>query len=280
MDADTVKVRPAASQFSEPEDFFRALLAYRKSTEKSFSVLQASRRLRRVSPALVSLILAKKRRITADRADELALLCKMTAAEKFYFKNWILQGELPQDLEGGSPLFADNKRKQTQSVREVSPDILSDWLNVYVKDCFHLQKIQAQPDLIFDYLKPIASRKRIEKSLQFLLREGHLRKTLDGKLVVEVNLTVTDPQKSQPLVRQFHKAALGLAKGALDLFPVTERHANTMLLALDTVGYEDLAHLIREFGQRVQEHAAQERRNPERIFQLIVNLSPTGEKLP
>lgn len=267
--------RPIVSDFADPVDFVKSMIEYRKKTEKSFSVHSATASLRRVSPSLVSLIIARKRKITLDRADELAKLLMLNAQEKIYFRNWIAR------LEGAvvetTPAKADAQVRHQR--KEVETHILTDWINVYVKDCFQLPKVQENPKLVYQYLASFAHPKRLEKSMEFLLREGHLRRTLDGKIVVEANLAVADPKVPSKHIRQFHKGALGVAKTALELFPPTERMANTLIMPLNEKSYGELLEIIQEFSEKLQNFAALNQEAGDRLYQLIVNLSPTGGKV-
>jgi uncharacterized protein (TIGR02147 family) len=264
--------RPLISDFQDPVDFMRAMIEFRKKTDKLFSVHTATASLRKVSPALVSLILKKQRKITLERVDEFAKLLQLNATEKIYFRNWIERS----DRGFSEPLKPEASHRQR---KDVGTHILSDWINVYVKDCFQLAKVQSHPELVHQYLASYANPKRIEKSIDFLLKEGHLRRTMDGKVVVETNLAVANPQVPSKKIRQFHKGALGVAKAALDLFPASERMANTLVIPLNDKSYLELLELIREFSEKLQDFAAQNQEPGERLYQLIVNLSPTGGKV-
>lgn len=269
-------VRPVISEFTDPVEFVKLMIEYRKKTEKSFSVHAATANLRRVSPSLVSLILARKRKITLDRVEELAKLLNLNAQEKIYFKNWLARLE---DGENGDVPEAKPEHQAQHRRKEVGTHILMDWINVYVKDCFQLPKVQENPQLVYRYLASYAHPKRLERSMEFLLREGHLRRTLDGKIVVEANLAVADPKVPSKQIRQFHKGALGVAKTALELFPPTERMANTLIMPLNEKSYGELLEIIQEFSDKLQEFAAHNQETGDRLYQLIVNLSPTGGKV-
>lgn len=263
--------RPHISSYSDPVEFIRDMLAYLRLEDSTFSTLYACKELRKVSPTLISLILSRKRKITFDRCEEIAKLLRLSSAEKFIFKSWIERNQKSST--------AIEKPSLNKNRKEISTHILTDWLNVYVKDCFQIKSVQKNPKLIFDYLAPLASPKRIQKSMDFLLREGHLRKNLEGEVVVETNLTTMDPKVPNQKVRQFHKSALGVAQNALELFPTDERFANTFLLALDEARYAELKGLIEDFSEKVKSFAAENDSPGERLYQIIVNLSPTGGKL-
>lgn len=269
-------LRPVISESTDPGDFVKQMIEYRKKTEKGFSVHAATASLRRVSPSLVSLIIARKRKITIDRVEELAKLLQLNAQERIYFKNWLARLE---DGEGAEPVPVKPEFQAQNRRKEVGTHILTDWINVYVKDCFQLPKVQENPQLVYRYLASYAHPKRLEKSVEFLLREGHLRRTLDGKIVVEANLAVADPKVPSRQIRQFHKGALGVAKTALEMFPPTERMANTLIMPLNEKSYGELLEIIQEFSEKLQNFAALNQETGDRLYQLIVNLSPTGGKV-
>ena len=263
--------RPAISAYLDPADFVRDMIQYRKKTERSFSVHRSTKKLRRVSPALVSLVVQKKRKLALDRADEFARLMDLNVSEKFFFRNWV--GQL-SDKD-----FLESRPKAEQSRKVAGTSILSDWINLYGKDLFLIPQVQKKPELAEQQLRQVTTSRRVSKAIEFLLREGHLRRKLDGSVVIETNLSVTDPGVPSRKIRQFHKGALGLAKQALDLYPVNERMANTLIVALDEKRHAELLELLKEFAERLQDFAAESVESPDRLYQVLVNLSPVGRKL-
>lgn len=275
-DAAADNQRPQIMSYQEPVLFLRDMIEFRRRTESSFSVAVETKRLRKVSPTLVSLILKGERRLTADRADEFSRLLALSSSEKTYLRDWLLrlEGKALHLIESPSPL-SSGPRKQ------VSIHILSDWLNLYVKDCFQIPEVHADPEKIYSALGHIATRARIDRSIQFLLREGHLRRTPEGKFVVEVPLTVTDPQLPSQKIRDFHRATLKIARDAIEAFPPSERFANAMTLPLTEESYAELVEITKEFAGKLQDFAARQPADVPnmRLYQFVLNLSPMGGKL-
>lgn len=266
-------LRPQIQTYQSPEEFLRDMLAYRKKKQRSFSVMRATQDLRKVSSALVSLVIKNKRKITLDRADEFAKLMDLTAAEKIFFKNWLKHQAYPEEQK------KIIEQTRAQNKKEVSVSLLNDWLNVYVKDSFRVVAIQKNPNLLYKELGSIASKKRIDQSLQFLLSHGYLRKTLNGSIVIETSLAFNESPPPGPKVRAFHKAALAIAKQNLDLFLPHERFANTMVLDLTPERYQQLVEMIQEFSKSLQDFAAVEDQLGDRLYQVTINLSPTGGRV-
>ena len=80
-------------------------------------------------------------------------------------------------------------------------------------------------------------------------------------------------------MRAFHKAALSIAKQNMDLFPVHERFANTLVLELSKERYQELIDLIAEFSKALQDFATVDKASGDRLYQLLINLSPTGGRV-
>ncbi len=266
-------VRPKILEFEDPIQFLKAMLTYRKKTERSFSVLKVCRGLRRVSPTLVSLILKGQRKITFDRVDEFSKLMNLSTGEKHHFRALILGigGEtFEKPLKGSVGDSSAGRRKV------VSVHILNDWINPYVKDCFQIEQVQKQPKLLPLYLANLATSQRVEKALQFLLREGHLRRELSGRIVLDTPLAVTDTEVPSKKIRAFHKGALQIAKNGMDLFSSEERFSNTMVVPLNAQTYQQLIEMITDFSQRLQDFAALAVDSGDRLYQVLVNVCPTG----
>jgi uncharacterized protein (TIGR02147 family) len=258
--------RPVINEYQNLPEFIGDMLKFRKTTDKSFSVLQMSKKLRRVSPALVSLIVAGKRRVTADRVDELSKLLDLNSFEKSFLRDHFLSDDRSVDQPD-----REHSRKQTSS------HLLQDWVNVFVKDAALMEGVNGEIDRIHTVLAGIATKPRIEKSLRFLYSHGYLRRNEKGQCVEEIPLHVVDEKISDFKVRQFHASLLGHASRCLKTVPIEQRYANALILSVDEEGYHQLKGLISEFTEKLQAFAEAPRRG-NRLYQLIVNLSPTGGK--
>src|SRR5690606_12701823 len=110
---------------------------FRKETEAGFSVYQSVKKLRKISPALVSLVIQGKRNLTLDRVEEFSRLLNLNVSERIYFRKWIGQLEDKDFIEGGEVRASAHGTR-----KEVGLGLLSDWINVYVKDFFNLPAVQ------------------------------------------------------------------------------------------------------------------------------------------
>ena len=265
---------PAPKDFESSQDYFRERLEYLRKMNKDFSVTASCKRLRKVSPTLVSLILKKKRKVTLDRLDEISQLLKLNSEEKYQFKKII---EFENDGSAIRPATSIKERLKNQLKRvEVSQSILQNPVNVYVKDVFQLDKVSRDPDKIFEQLSLVSKPRKIMQSLKFLLHEGYLRKTIDGRIVIENPLSIIEPKEASALVRKFHRQALQVADEGIEKFTPKQRHANCMILPLNEKSYEELVSLIQDFAEKLKEFAEKEPEQSDSLYQVIVHLTPTG----
>jgi uncharacterized protein (TIGR02147 family) len=248
------------------------MLEYLRAAEDNFSVVEATRHLRKVSPALVSLVVKNKRSLTFDRVDEFAKLLRLNSTERHLLRSWIAGKESrnPAAYAGSESPSRNDSRK------EVGENLLSDWLNVYVKDFFKIPAVQKQPALLYKLLGHISTPKRIDKSLNFLFREGYLRRTLDGRVIIDTNLAVADPKVPSHKIRQSHKAALNLARIGIDLYNPKQRWANALILHLNAQSKAELVDLFQEFAEKLQDFAAAHSEDGDQLYQVLLNICPVG----
>lgn len=264
--------RPIISTYDDLVTFAGDMLSYRKHHERHFSILRVTKGLRRVSPTLVTLILKRQRKLTLDRADEFAKLLALTPHERQFFRDWIARTNGDQD---DAPGISQPSGEVGVRRKAASSHILSDWINVYVKDAFQLKRVKKDPKEIYAVLAGIASQKRIDRAIAFLLRAGYLRKTLDGHVVEETPLHVVDQKIPNAKVRQFHKGVLKNAWQALDQYGPNRRYANALIVPLDEQGYREMTQLIAELAEKLQEFA-ENAKDGDGLYQVVINLSPTG----
>ncbi|MCX6130611.1 MAG: TIGR02147 family protein [Proteobacteria bacterium] len=264
--------RPKIFDYQDPAEFVSAMIRYRKEMVPGFTVLAACQGLHRCSPALLSNIMARKRRVTEDRVDAIAKVLGLSSRERYYFKEWI-RGNSPTEAEPGTMnLPKENPHKR----RRVSSFLLNDWIHPYVKDALGLNTVQGQPEKLYAILGGIASRARIDQSIKFLLKHGHVWRNLAGKLIVNDELAVLGDAEADRKIRRFHRQALEIAKQGLELYPVQERLAQALLLPLDDQRYHELLDLVQEFAEKLRTFAENNAEGGVRLYQLILHLTPSG----
>lgn len=254
-----------------------------KETGQRFSLRSATADLDRCSPALVSLVLSRKRNLSPERARDFAKILALSARERHYFIQQI-ESKGTGESQGNERKRHSQRKPSFQRAAArpaASNHILTHWLHPYVKDASRIKGFTSDPEKLTKLLRGLASSRLIARSFSFLLREGYLRRDLEGEIVEnEVILESTDEIPSSQ-VRMFHRQALRIAADALETVPLEKREANTLLLPLNHSNFIKLKQLVKDWAEEIGAMAESCPDDDETLYQLIINLSPVaGEGIP
>jgi uncharacterized protein (TIGR02147 family) len=255
-------------------DYLSAMLVWHRDFTPGFSIRREVTRSGGISHTQVSRLGSGKRRLTRDLVEPLTRLLRMTGDERVYLDRWV-KSDRTEVRRIAVPSKDDpvpdtkNRRK-----RGAQNHLLQDWLNVYVRDAVKLKGFKPDIMQIFRTLGGIASPQRIGRSLQFLLREGFLRRTLDGQIVQNDVLVTSSDGVPNAKIRAFHKQALAIARRNLDLLPIESRQEAALIMHLNPESVAELRQLLKEFYERLLQFADERPEENEGLYQVLINFTP------
>lgn len=258
-------MRPQLAQHTQPTAYLSAMLEWRKQTEPGFSIRKGCQNL--CSPALVSLVLSGQKKLMSEKATVFAEVCGLTPRETEAFCEKFGFVKLVRSKPAST-------QKEKRSNGSGNNHLLSNWLNLYVKDLCRLKSFNEDPALIAKNLNGLATAAQVKKSLEFLLHHGYLRRNLQGKLVENENFTESTEEIPNQDIRNFHKRALGITAENIDKVPVTNRDAYALLLPLDRASFSELKYLLKEFQMRLAQFVEQHSSDNETLYQVVLHLTP------
>jgi hypothetical protein len=261
--------RPVVYDFAMPHEFFQAMMKYYKSNSR-FSIRHRAKDLEGCSPALVSQVLAGKRRLTRDQLPSFAKLFKLTQLE-FDFIDKNLRNDLWEKPDQSST-------PATSGPREAKNNILNFWLNSYVKDLVNLKGFQPDSKTLHRMLTGIATPGQIERSIQFLFKEGFWRRKENQSVVPDDPVVVSTNEIPNEKIRDFHKQALKVALRGMDVFPSNRRKASTILVSVDKDKVDELRGLIDSFQEKLVEFIEQNPSGRDELVQIAIHMTPVGGK--
>lgn len=260
--------RPVVYDFATPPAFLRALAEYYRRTDIGFSIRKKLKGTDACSPATISLVLNEQRRLTRDLFPVFAQVFNLTSSEVEYIDG-LLKAQRPF-------IAAPNAQVTRPPERAPRNHLLNDWLNVYVKDCVHLRSFQPSAATVYRLLGGVAPARRIQRSIDFLYREGFWRKTQTGKTVPDENTVVTSSGLPVPKIRQFHKAALNIAKEGLDRYPPGRRKAYSTIISVDKDSLEELRTLVDRFHKDLRDFIEKHPEGRDQLCQVTIHMTPLG----
>lgn len=265
-----IQSRPVVYDYGSAHEFLRAMFEYLKATS-SFSIRQRTQQLQSCSPALVTHVLKGHRRLTRDQLPAFAKLFKLTQLEFEY-----LDKNLRTDL------WVSKETKASEIIpkanREPKNHILSSWLHSYVKDLVNLKGFSLEPQTLHNMLFGLAKPQQIQKSIDFLTREGFWRMTPDKKILPEDDAVISTTGIANEKIREFHKQALKIALRGIEAFPVERRKASTILVSVDKDKAPELRTLLNSFENQLLEFIEKNPTGKDELVQIAIHMTPVGGK--
>ncbi|MNJ96685.1 hypothetical protein D3C87_144150 [compost metagenome] len=259
--------RPVVFDYKHPVAFLKDLLAYYKAT-KSFSLRQRTSQVGTCSQALISQILNSQRQLTRDNFPGVAAVFKLTKPEQEFIEQQLRSQLLAQQ----SPEIAAPAKKN----HEPKNHVLSDWLHPYVKDLVNIRGFSPEPKNLHRLLMGISSPEKIQRSVDFLLREGFWRRTVAGDIIPEDSAVITTNEIPNEKIRQFHKKALEIAAKGISELPPSRRKASTVLLSVDDDHVDELRSLIDSFQKQLLDFIEKHPKGSDSLIQVAIHMTPIG----
>jgi uncharacterized protein (TIGR02147 family) len=259
-------MRPVVYDYQAPVLFLNDLFEFNKSTKKFYSIRQASKKVQGCSPSLVTQILAGKRKFTRNHLTAFKIIFELNKFELDYIDKIL-------------SLDTQIKTEKFQSVKkETKNHILSDWVNLYVKDTVHLKEFAPDPKIVFKLLGGLIEIERISKAMKFLFAEGFWKKSIDHKVVADEAALHSTNNIPDASIRKFHKQALKIARDGVDQFDLDRRFSSTILLSVNEKSYQELRIIMNKFQNEIADFIDQNTDDNEQLVQVNLNLTPIGGK--
>ena len=256
--------RPDVYQFDRPEDFFRALSAFYKSSSR-FSIRERTKR-QTVSHSLVSQILKRKRKLKRDNLPSFKEIFEL-AEHEYEFIDTVLTHKNSRQVTTAKPL--------SPYLRQPKNHLFSKWLHAYVKDSIYLKGFTPDANHIYKLLNGIAKPKAIESSIQFLREHGFWRLNQKSEVVPNDEVVVSSNGIPSISIRNFHMAALKIAMRGLKEYSVNRRKAITHLISINEAQANELKQIMDEFQEKLIALSS-ENSKTDSLYQVVLHLTPIG----
>lgn len=276
-----LSVRPTIFEYESVPRFVNDMLEWRRTSEPEFSIRASLEHVTNCSPTLVSQVAKGARSLTRDRVEVFGSILRLNQQEIKYLDQWIAA---TRQNHQSTQAAATPKKKLSLSSASKRPSrrpqnsIISNWLNVYVKEACKLKHFSPDPRVIQKLLGGIASVEQIQKSLDFLIREGFLRRTLDNSVVQNNSFSVTSDQIPNHKIRAFHRRALDLVKQNFETQPIEKRQDHTYILAVNEKNLPKIRKILLECVEGVEQFEQDHPNEDEQLFQISIHLTPASGK--
>jgi hypothetical protein len=187
-----------------------------------------------------------------------------------------LSGGQDLEKEKQGPIVPVLRQKQKQPRHGVRAGLFQPWFHLHLWEAARLPGFRADALVLFQLLRGIATPAALGKSVRYLLSEGFLRRTLDGRIVPDhPSLETTDEVPSEH-IRKLHVRALELAARLTGELPIKEREAGMVLMSLNEDGFQKLKTLIKNFNETLTQFSEENAASGDCLYQVIVNAVPVS----
>ena len=263
--------KPNIFNYHDYRAFIADWLPFMKSTTKRFSLRKLAEAAD-LSPALLSLVMSKKRTLTERAASQLAPALGLNESEQAYFGHLARLSEAPSQEERTKAYQSLQRFQNYRSTnqREIETfNYLSKWYYVAIRELAAHPRFSDDPEWIQNQLVPKVALEDIRAALKFLFdnrflekKEGRVRQTqrnvecMNGVFQLSLN--------------QFHKQILELAIGSIDEIEKEKRNLTGYSFFIRQESYPEIVSILEEAMEKLKALEARDLKKPEGRDQATV----------
>ena len=158
---------------------------------------------------------------------------------------------------------------------------LSHWLHPVIREMVSLSEFRDDPYWISRRITGKASVSEINKALQFLIKEGFIQRSSEGRFVATDNMIFSKDEVKSLAIRNYHRSMLDLAKEKLEDLPIEEREFGALTFVLPESGIQELKYKIKTFRSDLHTWAMQvaNEQKGDVIAQVNIHMYPHTKKV-
>lgn len=220
-------------------------------------------------------ILDGSRSLSMDAALGLSRVFGLGRAEKEYFEHLVLHNQAEGEAERRFFLekLAAVRKSRVQALRANQMALFEDWRRIALREALDLVEHRGDVEALGALLSPPADGKDVREALEVLQELGLARPDENGIWRKTEAVLTTPDEGVHEAVRGFQRAAMDLAKEALERHPPQEREIATLTLAISDAMMERVKDKIRQLRREILEMAREDDR-PDRVHQLNFQVFP------
>lgn len=263
----------------EAIEILRGCLAEKMDKNPKYSARAFARDIK-VSPAFISMLLAGKKKLSLERAQEVSMALGMTDRKRNHFLRTVALSSLPGKSSSAKEmemvLFHRHERKDIFPLELDKFKFFSNWYNIAILDLTTCHGFQSDVAWIARRLQisPVTARDSVDR----LIRLGLLKKE-NGRIIKtksHISMPNLSPESS---IRNFHQQMISKAQQALDQQEpevFKRREISSMTMAVDARKINQAKKLIESFKNQMADLLTEGQ--CEEVYQLNVQLFPLTQE--
>ncbi len=268
---------PDIYRYSDYRAFLRDYFNEQKTTNPAFSHQFFARKANIKSSGFVLHVMKHERNVTRPVLLNIARAIGLDPAQTEYFEDLMAfdQARTQSDREFYlGRIAAKRKSVKAKPLDDRQHELYSAWYHPVIREAVTLSDDKDDPVTLSKLLVPPVTPKQIKDSLKLQKDLGVLTVDKRGKYYqAEPFISGGGPVRNTALVK-YQKDMLEQAKAAWDRFTTDEITMHTVTLCMSEEMLGTIREEVRAFKNRLLELAGGERKSPERVYHLNINLFP------
>ena len=272
---------PDIYRYTDYRAFLRDYFEEQKAINTAFSHQFFARKANIKSSGFVLHVMKGERNVTKPVLLNIARAIGLDPARTEYFEDLVSFGQAKTQSDREfyfGRIAAKRKNVKSKALDDRQYEFYSAWYHSVIRELVTLVDKNNDPATIAKLLVPPITPKQAKNSLKLLAELGILKKDKTGVYRQESPfLSGGGPVRKTALIK-FQKDMLEQAKAAWDRFKAEETTMHTATLCMSEELVDTIRREIRNFKDRLLEIVGNEKKKPERVFHLNINLFPVTKK--
>lgn len=258
--------------------FLKDKYAELKLKSPAFSYRYFSKKCGYSSPNFLKLVIDGKRNLSADSIDKFALFFEFNKAERDYFSKLVHFNQAKNSTEKNE--FAQNILRSTifKRLNPLSQDqfeYYANWYDVAIREILATKKLKLDAKAISNLLVPKVSERKVEESLERLMRLGLIKRS-QNRFVQTDELVTTGDEVSSAAIAKHHREMFKLASDSIDTIDRSLRDISGVTISLSNESIDELKLMIQRFRKNVLELSEREN-DKQSVYQVSIQMFPLSE---
>jgi uncharacterized protein (TIGR02147 family) len=270
---------PNIYTYLDYRQFLKDACKARRKTNPNFSYRYISQKIGIKSTGFLSMVISGKRNISGKLIIELSTILKLRKKERHYFESLVHFNQAGTHNEK-TRFYQELLSYKNSPVRTVNQDqyeFYNKWYYSAIRELVAIYPVKDDYQHLAKLLKPAIKPSEAKAALETLTRLGLIKKTGSGIYKRKDPVISSGETVKSFEVHNFQKAAMELAKTALERIPRDERELSTVTMSIDKSTYCMIRKKTAKLRAEIME-LARSVKNPEQVYQLNLQLFPMSEQ--
>ncbi len=269
------KPEPEILHYSNYRTFLLDYYEYKKTEQPVFSHRYFAQKAGLTSPNYLKLVMDGKRNLTKKTLLKFASALGLKGMRAEFFENLVFFNQstsLPERNIYYGNILRVRAKSGLRKLDEAQFQLFSDWRHIVVRELAAAKGFRPDARWIVKKLGKAISEKEAEESLKLLSILGLLKKTANGFMQTDINITTSDEVRSL-LVKNYHHQMIRMGATALDNLPASQRDISSITIPIHAKDFPKVKEQIQLMRKELLNLGAEQGAG-EDVIQVNIQLFP------